>query len=292
MSHRVGANDVAVLGCGNMGSSLARALLASDKRVAVWNRTPERAQPLLDDGAEVHVQAASALLDAPLAIFCLGSTDDVRQVLSTIAPEDLVGRTVLNVTSGTPDDAQRLAALVLAQGSHYLDAAILCYPEQIGTEPARILVAGDEDLWKVHENVVRTLAGASTYVGPDHRAANVLDTGLVGAFYISSLVSFIEAARFICDSGVSREVLTSLVGYAVSQLERELQQVLERIGTGDFTTDQATLSVYSDASNAFALAMGAPVAAPMIHSTAACLRRAIESGLGDEDIAALFSFKS
>jgi 3-hydroxyisobutyrate dehydrogenase-like beta-hydroxyacid dehydrogenase len=283
----VGGGDVAVLGCGNMGSAIARALLAKGRRVVVWNRTAARAEALAGDGAEVGASVVGAITAAPLAILCLGSTDDVRSVLETVAPEALTGRTILNVTSGTPQDARDMRDWAQANAVRYLDATIGAYPEQIGTEEARIVVAGDEALWEANRAAVCDLAGSSLYVGADHSAANAIDAALTGAFYISSLVSFIEAARFVRTFGVSHEVLSSLAGYAVVQLDGELKQILSRIASGDFSTDQATLNVYADASSAFAAGLNEHGDAPMIETTARVLRRAVDAGLGDEDIAAV-----
>jgi threonine dehydrogenase-like Zn-dependent dehydrogenase len=44
------AYDVAVLGCGLMGAALVRALAKTGRSVAVWNRTPDRAEALAGDG--------------------------------------------------------------------------------------------------------------------------------------------------------------------------------------------------------------------------------------------------
>jgi 3-hydroxyisobutyrate dehydrogenase-like beta-hydroxyacid dehydrogenase len=271
-----------------MGSAMARALLVAGRRVTVWNRTTERAQTLAADGAEVRTSADEALTAAPLAILCLGSTDDVRNVLGTVAPERLAGRTIFNVTTGTPQDARSMRDWAQTSGVGYLDAAIAAYPEQIGTQDARILVAGDEGLWNAHRHAVCDLAGSSSHVGADHGAANAIDAALTGAFYMSSLVSFIEAARFMDTFGVSHDVLSSLVGYAVSVLDAELKQILSRIAAGDFSTDQATLNVYADASGAFAAGLNEHGDAPMIQTTAQVLRQAVDAGLGNEDIAAVF----
>jgi 3-hydroxyisobutyrate dehydrogenase-like beta-hydroxyacid dehydrogenase len=281
-----------VLGCGNMGAAIARALLASGRRVVVWNRTTERTRALVDEGAEMRIRADEAVLEASLVIICLGSTDDVRGVLDTIEPDRLAGRTVLNVTTGTPDEAHSLRDWAQEHQLSYLDAAIAAYPEQIGTQPARILVAGDEQLWKAHQAAVCDLAGSSMHVGADHGAANVIDAAMTGAFYISSLVSFIEATRFMSGFGVSYEVLADLVGYSVSVLEGELQKILRRIADGAFSTDEATLNVYAEASEAFAAGMGAQGDASIIRATARVLRQAVEAGLGDADIAAVFTLPS
>jgi 3-hydroxyisobutyrate dehydrogenase-like beta-hydroxyacid dehydrogenase len=237
----------------------------------------------------MSTRADEAVLATPLAILCLSSTDDVRAVLDTVEPDRLAGQTVLNVTTGTPEDAHSLRDWAQAHGLRYLDGAIAAYPEQIGTQPARILVAGDEELWQAHQRAVCDLAGSSMYVGADHGAANVIDAAMTGAFYISSLVSFIEATRFVSGFGVSYEVLADLVGYSVGVLEGELQQILRRIAAGEFSTDEASLNVYADAAAAFAAGMSAQGDASMIQTTAGVLRQAVEAGLGDADIAAVFT---
>jgi 3-hydroxyisobutyrate dehydrogenase-like beta-hydroxyacid dehydrogenase len=275
-----------------MGAALARALLASGRRVLVWNRTTERARVLVDEGAELRIRADEAALEAPLTIFCLSSTDDVRGVLDTIEADRLAGRTVLNLTTGTPDDAHSLRDWAQVHRLRYLDGAIAAYPEQIGTQSARILVAGDEELWRAHQGAVRDLAGSSMYVGADHAAANVLDAALTGAFYISSLVCFIEATRFTSKFGVSHEVIADLAGYSLEVQKVEIQQILRRIADGAFATDEATLNVYADASEAFTAGMSAHGDASMIQTTARVLRQAVDAGLGDQDIAAVFTLAS
>ena len=286
------ARDVAVLGCGNMGSAMARALLAAGRRVVVWNRTTERAEALSPDGAVVRTSADEALTETPLAILCLRSTDDVRNVLTSVAPERLTGHTILNVTSGTPHDAHTMRDWAQQHGVDYLDAAIGAYPEQMGTEDARITVAGDEGHWIAHQDAICDLAGSSMYVGSDHSAANAIDAALTGAFYISSLVSFIEAARFMKKFGVPHDILSNLSAYSVAVLDDQLKQVLDRIAAGDFATDQASLNVYADAAATFAASLNDHGDAPMIRSTATVLREAVEAGLGDEDIAAVATLGS
>ena len=44
--------DISVLGLGQMGSALARSLVGAVHRVTVWNRSPAKAQRLVDLGAD------------------------------------------------------------------------------------------------------------------------------------------------------------------------------------------------------------------------------------------------
>lgn len=275
--------DVAILGCGNMGAAFVRALLASGRRVAVWNRTAARAQALATDGAVVYDTARSAAAAAPLAIVCVGTAADAREVMESF-DSDLAGRTVLNVTSGTPREARDLGAWALSRGLNYLDGAILAYPEQIGTDTARILVAGNEELWEEHRECLRALGGLSASAGPDFAAAASVDAGMVGAFYISSLVAFVEATRFMTKAGVPPELISELLD-DITTLQHQLRLILGRITADDYSTDQATLHVYAEAAQSFSAVMGD---APIANTTARILQEGIGAGFGEEDLAALF----
>lgn len=284
MPNTTSTTDVAILGCGNMGTAFARALLASGRTVAVWNRTAARAHTLTSAGAVLHDTAPSAAATAALTIVCVGNAADAREVMESFDAADLGGRTVLNVTSGTPDEARALGAWAVSQGLSYLDGAILAYPEQIGTETARILVAGSHGSWEKHRKCLRALGGLSAYAGPDFAAAASVDTGLVGAFYISSLVAFVEATRFMTKAGVPVELISELLD-DITTLQHQLRLILGRISAQDYSTDQATLHVYAEAAQSFSAVMGD---APIASTTARILQEGISAGFGGEDLAALF----
>lgn len=271
-----------------MGSAIARALLAAGRTVVVWNRTPERAHALAADGARVAAAVGDAVQAASVMITCLSSSDNVRTVLADVAPDILAGHTVINVTSGTPDDAQLLSDLACSAGIGYLDGVIAAYPHQIGTADARIMISGDSALWETHRDIIIAVAGSSTHVGDDVTAANVIDAGLTGAFYMSALVSFVEAVRYMNAAGVSSDAVAELVGYATGVLEHQMLAALSHIDDRDFETDQATISVFANAAAAFAGAMSHLGEAPMIQATAGVFRRGVEAGMGGNDMSALY----
>ncbi|WP_188111268.1 NAD(P)-binding domain-containing protein [Nocardioides antri] len=257
----------------------------------MWNRTAERARALAAVGAEVQASAREALTAAPLVIVCVSATEDVRHLLEEASSEPFDGLALLNMTSGTPEDGRDLRNWAQAHGVAYLDAAIGAYPEQLGTRAARILVAGDEALFRTHQELILEIAGSSMYVGADHGAANAIDCALTGAFYISSLVSFIEAVRFVHEFGVSHDVLSDLSSYSVSVLDHQMKLALDRVARNDFTTDQATLNVYADAVATFAAGLEGRGDALMVQAATRVLRQAVDAGLGDQDIAAAVTLR-
>ncbi|QRY62141.1 NAD(P)-dependent oxidoreductase [Gordonia sp. PDNC005] len=285
-------NTVSVLGTGNMGAAIVRALLTSGRRVVAWNRTPERAHALVADGALLAPTAAEAVRASELTIICVSTTDAAQTALDGIALEDFADRTVLNLTTGTPDDAHALTGWAADCGVRYLDGSIGAYPEQIGGDDTLITVSGEETLWLKHRDTILALAGRSMHVGDDPAAANIIDAGLTGAFYMSSLVSFVEAVRYMNGAGVSNDAIAGLVDYTTAVLAHQMLAALREIDADDFDTDQATIDVFAHTSAAFAEAISAGSDATMINATASTFRRAADAGLGEKALAALHTLAS
>ena len=134
--------DITAIGLGRMGSALARALMQAGHQVTVWNRTPARMQPLLTLGARGAATAAEAVHASPLILVCIDNYAATLRLLGD--PEvrqHLCGRTLIQLSTGSPGEARESEAWCQALGALYVDGAILCGPESIGTEhgenPAR-----------------------------------------------------------------------------------------------------------------------------------------------------------
>src|SRR5690606_33766052 len=91
---------VVVIGLGAMGRALAGKLLGAGHPTTVWNRSPDKARPLVERGARPADSIEGALQAAPLVITCLTSTDVVADLLDQVTTS-LSGRTLINLSSGT-----------------------------------------------------------------------------------------------------------------------------------------------------------------------------------------------
>lgn len=100
-SHPTPRPAVSVIGLGMMGTALAAAFLKAGHPVTVWNRSPAKSGPLVAQGATPADTAAEAVAASPLVVVCLTTYDTVRTVLEPLSGQ-LTGRTVANLTNGTP----------------------------------------------------------------------------------------------------------------------------------------------------------------------------------------------
>jgi len=101
---------IAFLGTGRMGTELARHLLARHE-VTVWNRTAQKAAPLVAEGAALAADPAAAVRDAEVVITSLFGPDAVRETVLAprLIPE---GIPWVDTTTISPADADEFAAAV------------------------------------------------------------------------------------------------------------------------------------------------------------------------------------
>lgn len=250
------SHDVAVIGCGLMGSALIRALAARGHRVTVWNRTAHRARALAGDSITSVASVSEAVRAAPLVIACLSTYEATLHVLQT-ATTTWSGTTLVVLGSGTPDQATQTQHWAVERGAAYLDGVILCHPQNIGTAEAALIYSGPFDTWTKHRQTLMSLAEVSYHVSDRAAAANLLDVGLVGGFFITALAAYTEAAAFVLQNGISATVVDDLTDLAIEVLRSDTKAVTKAISTGEHETDQATLATHVE---------GARVALAVLHN--------------------------
>ena len=107
--------NVTVIGLGPMGRAMSAALLRAGHSVTVWNRTAGRAEQVVAAGA----QLASTPIDATSAsdVTILSLTDYAAMYAILGDGPDLDGRTLVNLSSDTPDASRAAAAWAAASGT-------------------------------------------------------------------------------------------------------------------------------------------------------------------------------
>jgi 3-hydroxyisobutyrate dehydrogenase len=139
--------SIAFIGTGVMGRSMAGHLLAAGHALHVHNRTREKAQPLLDAGAQWHDSAGAAAAAAAVVITMLGFPQDVEQSYlgaGGIVERARPGALLIDMTTSSPLLARKIAAAAAARGLGALDAPVS--GGDVGAREARlvIMVGGDQ----------------------------------------------------------------------------------------------------------------------------------------------------
>lgn len=118
---------LAFCGTGQMGLPMATRLIAAGHDLSVWNRSAEKAKPLLDLGARPAESPAAAARDAEAAITMLADPEAVKEVvlgpggITEGLPEDA---TLIEMSTVGPDAVRELAKQ-LRPRFHVIDAPVL-----------------------------------------------------------------------------------------------------------------------------------------------------------------------
>ncbi|MFJ8974108.1 MULTISPECIES: NAD(P)-dependent oxidoreductase [Streptomyces] len=193
-------SPVTVIGLGLMGTALAGALLSAGHPTTVWNRTPEKADDLVERGARRAASVAEAVAASPLTIVCVSTYEVTHELLDPLG-EALAGRVVVNLVSGTPGDARRSAEWAAKLGVPYLDGAIMAVPQLIGTPQGLLFYGGPQELYDAHASVLQVFGGQTTYLGEDFGAPLVYDLALLTMLYGAGY-GWVHAQALINSAGI------------------------------------------------------------------------------------------
>jgi len=116
---------VAFAGLGVMGFPMAGHLAKAGHEMAVFNRTPDKAQRWVGaHGGRAGATAAEAAADAEIFVLCVGNDDDVRQVVAQALPAMAPGGIVVDHTTTSAVVARDMAVLAAAGGRAFVDAPV------------------------------------------------------------------------------------------------------------------------------------------------------------------------
>jgi 3-hydroxyisobutyrate dehydrogenase-like beta-hydroxyacid dehydrogenase len=240
-------HDVAVFGLGHMGAALARLFLKGGFNTTVWNRSMEKAAPLVEEGATAAVAPASAVGDATVSLFCLDRYESVQALLEQAdVAGTLAGHTVVNLTWGTPDEARALSRWLEERGVGYLDGNVYDYPTNMGPESEAISYGGDRAVFDAHRHLLSALS-RPLHEGADPALPNIL--GSAGSvIHHVALAGFYEAAAYAAHYGVDAgTVLDFHERHGVELTSYASRVAVKHLASGDFASDQAALRTHLDA---------------------------------------------
>ncbi|MEV6288250.1 NAD(P)-binding domain-containing protein [Kribbella sp. NPDC051770] len=275
---------VTVLGLGTMGTALARAFTAAGHPTTVWNRTPGRAPGLT--GVTRANTVADAVSASPLIVACLLDDASVQEALAPAATE-FAGRTLVNLTNGTPAHARRTAVWAAQQGADYLDGGIMAVPAMIGGPAAFILYSGSEAAFEQHAATLSDLARPQ-FVGTDPGLAALQDlallSGMYGMFSGAVHALALTSSEKVSPTAFAEQLLvpwlTAMLG-SIPALAKDLEHGADGEAGSNLAMQSAGFVNLLDASRD--QGVDPALLAPM----GELLARAVREGRGDEDLAAV-----
>jgi 3-hydroxyisobutyrate dehydrogenase-like beta-hydroxyacid dehydrogenase len=277
-------SDVTVIGLGNMGSALARTCLENGCTVTVWNRSPEKAVPRVDQGAVLAPSPSAAIAASPLIIICVTNYAAANHILGEAAT-DLAGKLMIQFTTGSPQDARASETWANEHGAEYLDCAITGSPQSIGTPDAHILVAGREAAFQKAEPTLRLLANNLDYKGEPIGLASAWEMVFIMHYY-GMFLSLFHSVQICQSEGIPLEEYITLLGRQGKNYEKWL---CENIQSGNYQETSAPLELWAGGIQQIAQhARDSDIPAEFPRLAARLFQKAMDAGYGRQEVSALF----
>jgi 3-hydroxyisobutyrate dehydrogenase-like beta-hydroxyacid dehydrogenase len=278
---------VTVIGLGSMGTAIARAFLAKNFRVIVWNRDQSKAAALVADGAIQAKDLQEAIAENSLVVVCVADYKVTRKIFETIDADLLRGKTIIQLSTGTPKEARAFDNWIQEQGGHSLNGDILAWPRQIGTSEASITISGAASLFKQHKITLQALAGTVNHVSEEAGGSAVLFSAVM-AYLAGNWIGFCHGALICENEGLRTDEFGKLISNISPILAAESIHMGEVIQNGTFSDPESTVRITTnDLHLLVQQAEEAGISTELPTFAARLFQRAVDKGYGEEEHAAI-----
>jgi 3-hydroxyisobutyrate dehydrogenase-like beta-hydroxyacid dehydrogenase len=198
--------ELGYVGLGVMGSAIVRRLLDAGHDVSVWNRTRDKAEPLLEAGAGWASTPREAAERSEIVFTMVTNTAAVQAVtdgddgvLAGLGP----GKLYVDMSTGNPADVRELAVRVGAAGAQMLEAPVSGTSVTVEQGKASLMVGGDDDAFERARPVLEAIASRVIHIGPSGAAATMKIA--VNLSLAVQMLAFSEGVLLAEKSGIPRE---------------------------------------------------------------------------------------
>ncbi|WP_373952191.1 NAD(P)-dependent oxidoreductase [Exiguobacterium acetylicum] len=133
------------IGLGHMGVPMATRLLDGGHGLTVYNRTYEKTAPLTERGATAVKEAQDVVRQSDIVFVMLADGPAVASVLESVT-DDLTGKTIVNLSTISPEETKKMARLVEERDGIYLESPVSGSVSVAESGQLVLLAGGDADV--------------------------------------------------------------------------------------------------------------------------------------------------
>jgi 3-hydroxyisobutyrate dehydrogenase-like beta-hydroxyacid dehydrogenase len=156
------------IGLGAMGAPMATNLLKAGHELAVWNRTSEKVDPLVEAGARRADSPADAASDTRATILMVTNAEAVQEILfgdKGVVKDLPAGAAVINMGTIGAVATTRIAKTLGDLGYRMLDAPVTGSTPVAAAGELNIMVGADEQTFEEFESVLAAMGEKISHMG-------------------------------------------------------------------------------------------------------------------------------
>jgi 3-hydroxyisobutyrate dehydrogenase-like beta-hydroxyacid dehydrogenase len=204
--------NIGFVGLGAMGALIVPRLMAAGHAVIGWNRSREKAQPLIAAGMKFAATARAVAEQSEIVFSIVTDAAAVKSV--ALGPDGIVfglrkGGIYIDMSTIDPDASRAVAAEFAKAGSIMLDAPLSGSPVTVKAGQASVMVGGDEAAFERAKPVLLAIGPKVTRIGSNGLACQMKIA--VNLLLMVEVICFGEAIALAEKGGVAREVAVDAV---------------------------------------------------------------------------------
>jgi len=198
--------ELGFVGLGTMGGGVVRRLLAVGHAVTVWNRTREKAEPLLEAGARWADSPRSVAERSDIVFTMVTNTAAVQAV--TEGPDGILaglgpGKVYVDMSTASPANTRALAETVVAVGAQMLDAPVSGSVITLEEGKLSIMVGGERETFERVKPVLEAIGPRVFHLGPNGAAVTMKIA--INLSLAVQMLAFSEGVLLAEKTGIARE---------------------------------------------------------------------------------------
>lgn len=281
------SKKVGFIGMGQMGKWMAQNILKAGYPLVVFNRTAQRAQFLVDQGASLVSSPAELAAASEVVFLSLPNTEVVEQTIfgsGGIVEGARPGMVLVDTSTisyvGTLEIARRLAE----RGIRFADAPVSGMEARAKDGTLTIMFGGDEGLFEEVVPALRAMGNTIIHMGGVGSGQLTKLTNQL--LYNAAMASMAEVLPMAVKLGLDPEKVARVVTTGTGRsfgLEFFAPRILENRFDDGYPLEKA----YKDMVSALEISGHQKIPLPMAQATATAFQLALADGLGGEDKGAL-----
>ncbi len=280
--------ELGYVGLGVMGSAVTRRLLDAGYSVTVWNRTREKAEPLLELGARWAASPREVAERSELVFTMVTNTAAVKAV--TEGPDGILaglepGKIYIDMSTASPANTRQLAQRVSEAGAQMLDAPVSGTSVTVEQGKVSIMVGGDDDAFERAKPVLEAIGPKVFHLGPNGTAVTMKIA--INLSLAVQMLAFSEGVLLAEKTGLPREKIVEVMLASVIASPMVAYRGPLVLGHPDEVWFDCHM-MQKDMNLALELGRELEVPLPTTAVTNEFLTAANGMGIGDKDFAVLF----
>ena len=269
---------VAWVGLGQMGSPMVGHLLHAGFAVEVYNRSPEKAQAVVEKGALLAPNVETVVQNNDVLFLMVSDYPAIESLLTPAVLAALKGKVVVNMSTVSPTQNQLIEAQLKSHHVHFIEAPVSGSSKVAEAGKLLVLGAGDKAIF---DQLVPLFNAFSGKAGGVKLAVNAL-LGIFNEAYAEALV-------FAEQFGINQaDIIDTIANGAMNS--PMFQSKIAMYESGEFPPVFMLKHITKDLNLAVDELEKANKRSPLIEKAAKTFSEANQTALSQQDLASIYTY--